>query len=155
MNKDRQETALYTFTIVTIIFLPLSTIASIMGMNTNDIRNMDQTQWLFWAVAIPVTIAVVFGGLYWAGELANVWEYLKNPRPQQHHSGLLQRGSKPAVVYGQEGVHLRDRYEYVDSRIQHQDRRRSYQPWEHPQWNALTYDQQRQLLNELGYQLAQ
>ena len=62
--KDRRETALYAFTIVTVIFLPLSTVAGILGMNTNDIRNMEQGQWLFWAVAAPVTAAVVFIGLF-------------------------------------------------------------------------------------------
>lgn len=29
-----------------------------MGMNTNDIRNMNSNQNLFWAVAIPVTVFV-------------------------------------------------------------------------------------------------
>ena len=28
-------------------------------MNTADIRNMDQRQWVFWASAIPVTIIVI------------------------------------------------------------------------------------------------
>ena len=117
MNKDRQEAALYAFTIVTIIFLPLSTVASIMGMNTNDIRNMDQTQWLFWAVAVPVTIVVVLGGLYWAGELANAWEYLMHPRT--HQSGFLPRRDAGPVIY--ETVDPYEEYEYVP-RTLHPDR---------------------------------
>ena len=76
VTKDRRDAAVYAFTIVTIIFLPLSTVAGIMGMNTNDIRNMEQDQWLFWAVAGPVTAAVVFIGLLWAGELDNIRRYL-------------------------------------------------------------------------------
>jgi hypothetical protein len=38
-------------------------------MNTNDIRNMDQNQWLYWAVALPVTVIVVLLCLVLAGVL--------------------------------------------------------------------------------------
>jgi hypothetical protein len=72
MTKFQQEKAIYAFTIVTIIFLPLSAVSSIFGMNTADIRNMDQGQWLYWATAVPVTIMVIFLGLLWTGELQNI-----------------------------------------------------------------------------------
>ncbi|KAJ9483613.1 hypothetical protein VN97_g9784 [Penicillium thymicola] len=39
-DKSRQDFAIYAFTIVTIIFLPLNTVSSIFGMNTTDIRNI-------------------------------------------------------------------------------------------------------------------
>ena len=58
-NKDRQEAAILVFTAVTIIFLPLSFVSSIFGMNTYDIRNMGTRQWLFWATAVPVTVLVI------------------------------------------------------------------------------------------------
>ncbi|RDA89977.1 hypothetical protein CP533_0853 [Ophiocordyceps camponoti-saundersi (nom. inval.)] len=67
-TKDRQENAIYAFTLVTIIFLPLSAISSIFGMNTNDVRNMASDQWLYWAVAVPVTVVVILAGLWWMGE---------------------------------------------------------------------------------------
>jgi hypothetical protein len=51
--------AILVFTIVTLIFLPLSFISSYFGMNTSDIRNMDATQTRFWTVAASVTIGVV------------------------------------------------------------------------------------------------
>jgi hypothetical protein len=38
-------------------------------MNTNDIRNMDQNQWLYWVVALPVTVIVVLLCLVLAGIL--------------------------------------------------------------------------------------
>ena len=66
-NKDKQEAAIYVFTIVTIIFLPISTVASVLGMNTRDIRNMDKPQWIFWAVAIPLTTLVIVASLCAAG----------------------------------------------------------------------------------------
>lgn len=77
-NKDRQEAAIYTFTIVTIVFLPLSTVASILGMNTSDVRDMKYKQWIFWATAIPLLALLVFLCLVWAGELSNFWSGFQN-----------------------------------------------------------------------------
>ncbi|KAF1911359.1 hypothetical protein BDU57DRAFT_598697 [Ampelomyces quisqualis] len=51
--------AILVFTIVTIIFLPLSFISSFFGMNFSDIRDMEQTQRLFWVVAGSLTVATV------------------------------------------------------------------------------------------------
>ncbi|KAH9864249.1 hypothetical protein J1614_010183 [Plenodomus biglobosus] len=47
--------AILVFTIVTLIFLPLSFISSFFGMNFADIRNMERTQGLFWIVAGSLT----------------------------------------------------------------------------------------------------
>lgn len=77
-NKDRQESAIYAFTIVTIVFLPISAVAGILGMNTNDVRNMETNQWVFWAVAIPLTVIVITLCLIWAGELENFWSGFSN-----------------------------------------------------------------------------
>ncbi|KAI5357812.1 putative Mg2+ transporter protein, CorA-like/Zinc transport protein ZntB [Septoria linicola] len=66
-NKDRQEAAIMVFTIVTIIFLPLSFVSSVFGMNTEDIRDMTQGQWAYWAAAVPLTIIVVGVSLWFAG----------------------------------------------------------------------------------------
>ncbi|KAH6668177.1 hypothetical protein B0J14DRAFT_600005 [Halenospora varia] len=77
-NKDRQEAAIYAFTIVTIIFLPLSTVASILGMNVNDVRNMELNQWVFWATALPLAVVIIVLCLIWAGELENFWRGFSN-----------------------------------------------------------------------------
>ena len=68
-SKEQQERAIYVFTIVTIIFLPISTVSGIFGMNVKDVRDMDNGQWVFWAVAIPVTAIVIVGSLFGAGVL--------------------------------------------------------------------------------------
>ena len=47
----------------------MSTVATILGMNTTDVRNMEKTQWVFWATAIPVTAVVILGSLFAAGIL--------------------------------------------------------------------------------------
>ncbi|QDS69576.1 hypothetical protein FKW77_008205 [Venturia effusa] len=59
MKKDTRETASVIFAIVSTIFLPLTAVASVLGMNTSDIRDMKQSQWIFWIIGIP--LAVVTG----------------------------------------------------------------------------------------------
>ncbi|OCL14589.1 hypothetical protein AOQ84DRAFT_384619 [Glonium stellatum] len=51
--------AILVFTIVTIIFLPLSFVSSFFGMNVSDIRNMTSTQSLFWIVSGSLTVGTV------------------------------------------------------------------------------------------------
>lgn len=82
-TKDRQENAIYAFTIVTIIFLPISAISSIFGMNTNDVRNMASNQWLYWAVAVPITLLVILIGLWWMNELGSVLQWITGKRPRR------------------------------------------------------------------------
>ncbi|KAL8679558.1 MAG: hypothetical protein Q9186_004152 [Xanthomendoza sp. 1 TL-2023] len=71
-SKDRQEAAIVVFTIVTIIFLPLSFVSSFFGMNTTDIRDTKYPQWIFWASALPLTIAVVGIALFVAQKMEPV-----------------------------------------------------------------------------------
>lgn len=61
---------------MTVIFLPLSAVAGIFGMNTADVRDMAFSQWLYWATAVPVTILVILVGLWWMGELGNFFAWL-------------------------------------------------------------------------------
>ncbi len=86
-TKDRQENAVYAFTVVTIVFLPLSAIAGIFGMNTIEIRDMPYKQWLYWVVALPVTICTIVIGLWWMNELGNEYRWLPQiaPTTPQHH----------------------------------------------------------------------
>lgn len=97
--------AIYVFTLVTVVFLPLSAVASIFGINTADIRDTELTQvsarnfswqgkttnggcwcqnadqshkkkWAYWAAAIPLTVAVIVLGLWWMGELGNMFSWI-------------------------------------------------------------------------------
>ncbi|KAK7973707.1 hypothetical protein PG989_015555 [Apiospora arundinis] len=79
-TKDRQEAAVYAFTMVTIVFLPLGTVSSIFGMNVSDIANLELSQWVFWATALPVTGLVIVTGLWWMGELRNLVDWLLGRR---------------------------------------------------------------------------
>ena len=96
-HKDRQENAIMVFTIVTIIFLPLSFVSSVFGMNTNDIRNMTLNQWTYWAASLPLTVLVVFGALWFAGELGSIGRWIakwfsRSPkRSQRQETNLVDR----------------------------------------------------------------
>lgn len=59
INDDDHGKAILVFTIVTLVFLPLSFVASFLGMNTADIRNQTANQTLYWIIALPVTAGVV------------------------------------------------------------------------------------------------
>ncbi|ERF75236.1 hypothetical protein EPUS_00028 [Endocarpon pusillum Z07020] len=59
VKGEDNSKAIYVFTAVTVIFLPLTFIAGLLGMNTVDIRNEQDSQWLFWAIALPFTFTVL------------------------------------------------------------------------------------------------
>jgi Mg2+ and Co2+ transporter CorA len=47
INDDDHGKAILVFTMVTLVFLPLSFVASFLGMNTADIRNQTANQTLY------------------------------------------------------------------------------------------------------------
>ncbi|KAK7413672.1 hypothetical protein QQX98_007454 [Neonectria punicea] len=51
--------AIRVFTLVTLFFLPLSFLSSLFGMNTVDIRDMENGQTLYWSIALPVTFGIL------------------------------------------------------------------------------------------------
>jgi hypothetical protein len=74
---ESDSKAIKVFTLVTIIFLPLSFIASVFGMNTTDIRDMGSSQKLFWSIAIPVTTLIGGLSLLIAYYGSSIWEYIR------------------------------------------------------------------------------
>lgn len=64
INEEDHGKAIMVFTIVTVIFLPLSFVTSFLGMNTTDIRDMGSSSTLFWAIAIPLTATTMGSVLY-------------------------------------------------------------------------------------------
>ena len=59
IKAEDKNVAIFIFTVVTVVFLPLSFVTSYLGMNTSDIRDMEQGQWLFWAIGGAVTIVTL------------------------------------------------------------------------------------------------
>lgn len=64
INEEDHGKAIMVFTIVTVIFLPLSFVTSFLGMNTTDIRDMGSSSTLFWAIAVPLTATTMGSVLY-------------------------------------------------------------------------------------------
>ncbi len=105
--------AILVFTIVTIIFLPLSFVTSFFGMNVADIRNMSSSQGLFWIVAGALTASVValatflaFYGGWIFQRLLNIMEHKRRndeqgPGPSNNYQnegpGLLRRLLPPSL----------------------------------------------------------
>ncbi|KAK3648111.1 hypothetical protein LTR56_002589 [Elasticomyces elasticus] len=58
-KEDWRNNAGVVFTVITILFLPPSFVASVLGMNTADIRDTAHGQWIYWATAIPLTVVVI------------------------------------------------------------------------------------------------
>ena len=58
LEEDNSK-AIFIFTVVAAVFLPLSFVTSYLGMNTVDIRDMNRSQSIFWATAVPATFGVV------------------------------------------------------------------------------------------------
>ncbi|KAI2782312.1 hypothetical protein F4815DRAFT_30049 [Daldinia loculata] len=110
VTKDRQEAAVYAFTMVTIIFLPLSTISSIFGMNSSDVRDMDLGQWAYWATALPTTIVVIIIGLWWMGELHNLIDWVRGlpSRSNRSYARVSRPTANGVIYYPQEDYTGRD-----------------------------------------------
>ncbi|KAL2277848.1 hypothetical protein FJTKL_15138 [Diaporthe vaccinii] len=106
--------AIRVFTIVTLFFLPLSFVTSFMGMNTNDIRNMESNQPLFWAVAVPVTALVLAAAFlygYKSDEVEDVLRPWLQPRVRQNETALTPLPRRQATwvsVESKDFIHERD-----------------------------------------------
>lgn len=141
--EESNSKAIMVFTIVTIVFLPLSFVAAVFGMNTSDIRDMNNDQGQFWKIAIPATAAIralslfiAYGGPSMRALLAKVtrcWSalrdgsvVLKRPSflrqrvideeiPDDAHSGSLKQNSQPTRrTRGQLSLSFASGNAYVD-----------------------------------------
>jgi hypothetical protein len=90
-TRDRQERAIYSFILITIIFLPISAVSCIFGVIMTNVRDMNYSQWLYWVVAVPVTVLVIVLGLWFMGELGSLARWLSG-RPGKGIYG------EPAVI---------------------------------------------------------
>lgn len=83
-------------------------------MNTNDVCNVQANQWLFRAIALPLTFGVIIIVGLWAGELVIAWRGLlkmlsvnvsqdkmvkHNPRPMDHLSSMGPKEAYNATTY--------------------------------------------------------
>lgn len=75
--EEGQSRAIVVFTLVTIVFLPLSFVSSFFGMNTVDVRDTTATQGLFWATALPVTVLICAVSVLVAYRGEVIWSTLR------------------------------------------------------------------------------
>ena len=80
--QDDNSKAILIFTMVTILFLPLSFVTGFFGMNLNGISGTDSGVRHFWAIALPLTAGIVIVCIVFAikGEdtyfaFARAWRY--------------------------------------------------------------------------------
>ena len=99
--------AILVFTIVTIIFLPLSFISSFFGMNFSDIRDMERTQGLFWIVACSLTVATLVFSLFLAFYGGAIMDGLVTWRDHRNRK-LKRKQAVRRVVQGQQQNGIRN-----------------------------------------------
>ncbi|KAF2793296.1 hypothetical protein K505DRAFT_244772 [Melanomma pulvis-pyrius CBS 109.77] len=85
--------AILVFTIVTIIFLPLSFVSSFFGMNFSDIRDMESTQRLFWIISGSLTVGTVGFAIFLAFYGGAIVDWVVTWRENR-----TRRARKPDVV---------------------------------------------------------
>ncbi|KAF2737510.1 hypothetical protein EJ04DRAFT_574474 [Polyplosphaeria fusca] len=103
--EEGHSKAILVFTLVTIVFLPLSFVASLLGMNTTDTRNIEKNQTIFWAVALPTT--AVIGGLSLLIAYGKIGDRLEAFREALRQSRSLRRHNDLASKQ----IHWRNRDE--------------------------------------------
>ncbi|KAK2013408.1 hypothetical protein LZ32DRAFT_256806 [Colletotrichum eremochloae] len=118
--------AIRVFTLVTLIFLPLSFFTSFFGMNTTDIRNMPLSSSAYWATAVPATILILCSAYIYAYK----WETLAQ---RVYRDGWVNRamvkwsgGGLDQTVASREGFRLRSRFGRRGRSTS-----RSYEEWGH------------------------
>ena len=57
--QDDNSKAIFIFTMVTIVFLPLSFVAGFYGMNVQGIDGTTSDVGHFWAIALPLTVGII------------------------------------------------------------------------------------------------
>src|ERR1700761_4628696 len=101
--------SIMVFTMVTTIFLPLSFLSSYFGMNTIDIRNMNNSQVTFWIYAMPTTIIVVGIAIVLAAFGGRIWQEYINWRRKRKELRNATYGSSSVAVTSAAPAPLSDR----------------------------------------------
>ena len=73
--QDDNGRAIFVFTFITVLFLPLTFIAGVFGMNLIGISDTTSTTQHFWKIALPVTggiivlcaVVIIWGEKIWFG----------------------------------------------------------------------------------------
>ena len=68
--QDDNSKSIFIFTLVTVLFLPLTFVAGFFGMNLHGISDSGRDYWHFWIIALPMTagIILIYSGVTVKGE---------------------------------------------------------------------------------------
>lgn len=104
--------AILVFTIVTIVFLPLSFVSSFFGMNFSDIRDMESTQRLFWIISGSLTVGTVGFAIFLAFYGGAIVDWFVSWRENRNR-----RSRQPELVPRSIGAHQTGRttFEVLDA----------------------------------------
>ncbi|KAJ5202282.1 hypothetical protein N7449_004361 [Penicillium cf. viridicatum] len=104
VRQEDQGKAVLVFTIVTVVFMPLSFVTSYLGMNTTDIRNTNSSQTLFWVISAPLTVGIITIVLFVAFQVDRIrdafdafWMYDSTLAAKSGSAVLRGKGSKDHV----------------------------------------------------------
>ena len=83
---------------------------------------MPYNQWAYWAAGLPLTVLVVFGSLWFAGELGSIGQWIarlgsRSPkRSQEHDINLEGRPNRPRAEPTKPGQYYNNEVERLPSR---------------------------------------
>ncbi|KAJ5415211.1 hypothetical protein N7465_003906 [Penicillium sp. CMV-2018d] len=104
VQQEDQGKAVLVFTIVTVVFTPLSFVTSYLGMNTADIRDMNSSQTLFWVISAPLTVVIITIILFVAFQVDRIreafdafWTYDSTLGAKSRSAVLRGKGSKDRI----------------------------------------------------------
>ncbi|KIW75983.1 hypothetical protein Z517_10728 [Fonsecaea pedrosoi CBS 271.37] len=81
-QQDENNKAILVFTVVTILFLPMSFVTGYFGMNLQGIADTTTRVGHFWAIALPVTSVIAIPCLvlaFW-GPIVRIWRRIRQAR---------------------------------------------------------------------------
>jgi hypothetical protein len=92
--------AIRLFTVVTVIFLPLTFVATVLGMNTVDIRQMENSQVVYWEIALPLTTIIIL--VAWA-MTSDGWNLQERWYGYKRRAQLQKSASMSTLPYSEQG----------------------------------------------------
>jgi hypothetical protein len=95
IRQEDHGKAILVFTMITVVFLPLSFVTSYLGMNTVDIRDMNNRQTLFWAISLPLTVAIIVLSLFVGFKHDDIQELFLTRPWSWSHGNLLTKTEPP------------------------------------------------------------
>ena len=93
---DDNSRAIFVFTFITVLFLPLSFVAGFFGMNLAGISNSESEVSHFWYIAVPLTVGILILCAIFVAWGESIW-FATTDIPRQSKDFFLGKQSKKRV----------------------------------------------------------